>query len=397
MRAVARLAEPEPRAALNDAFAEGQERDEQIAEVHQFRTAAVQRHHVDAERRLQRREAVELVEHHIADRVALQLDDDAHAVAVGFVAQFRDALDALFAHEIGDLFDQRRLVHLIRDFGDDDGFAVLAKLFDRRASAHHDRAAARRIGRADAGAAEDHGAGREIRPRHDLVQRFDFKFGIVDQRQGRIDDLAEIVRRDVRRHADGDAARAVGEQVRKARGQNLRLALGIVVVVLEVDRVFVDVGEQRESGLRKPHLGVTHRGRRIAVDRAEIALPVDEQDAHGKFLRHTYKRIIDRLVAVRMVFTDDVADDARGFAVRLVGRVAVFVHRKQDAPVHRLQPVAGVRQRAAHDHAHRVIEIAALHLVGDGDGLDVGCGSATRRRFDVGHDDKFTLMKTGYR
>ena len=37
-----------------------------------------------------------------------------------------------------------------------------------------------------------------------------------------------------------------------------------------------------------------------------------------------------------------------------------------------LQAVAHVGQRAAHDHAHRVIEIAALHFVEDRDGLDVG-------------------------
>ena len=51
---------------------------------------------------LQRREAAELVQHDVGDRVALELDDDAHAVAVGFVAQVGDALDALLAHELGD-------------------------------------------------------------------------------------------------------------------------------------------------------------------------------------------------------------------------------------------------------------------------------------------------------
>ena len=40
--------------------------------------------------------------------------------------------------------------------------------------------------------------------------------------------------------------------------------------------------------------------------------------------------------------------------------------------MHRLEAVAHIRQRARHDHAHRVIEIAALHLVGDRDGLDIG-------------------------
>ena len=54
--------------------------------------------------------------------------------------------------------------------------------------------------------------------------------GIVDQRDRRVDHLAEIVRRDVGRHADGDAAGAVDQQVREARRQDHRLLLGAVVV-----------------------------------------------------------------------------------------------------------------------------------------------------------------------
>ena len=69
------------------------------------------------------------------------------------------------------------------------------------------------IGGADAVAAEDGGAGREIRPRHVFHQLLHGELGIVDQRAAGIDQLAEIVRRDVGRHADRDAARAVGQQV----------------------------------------------------------------------------------------------------------------------------------------------------------------------------------------
>ena len=64
---------------------------------------------------LQRREAVELVQHHVGHGVALELDHDAIAVAVGFVAQVGDALDLLLAHQLGDALDHRRLVHLIRE------------------------------------------------------------------------------------------------------------------------------------------------------------------------------------------------------------------------------------------------------------------------------------------
>src|SRR5690606_6195866 len=61
--------------------------------------------------------------------------------------------------------------------------------------------------------------------------------------------------------------------------------------------------------------------------------------------------------------TDDVADYASRLLVRLVVVVAELAHRVQHAAVHRLQPVPHVRQRAAHDHAHRVIEVGLPHLV----------------------------------
>jgi len=38
---------------------------------------------------------------------------------------------------------------------------------------------------------------------------------------------------------------------------------------------------------------------------------VDQRHAHGEILRQTHQRVIDRLIAVGMVFTDDVADRAR--------------------------------------------------------------------------------------
>ena len=77
--------------------------------------------------------------------------------------------------------------------------------------------------------------------------------------------------------------------------------------------------------------------RRIAVDRAEIALAVDQRHAHGEILRHAHHRVVNRLVAVRMIFTDHVADDARGFDVLLVRRMPLLVHRVENAAMHGLQ------------------------------------------------------------
>ena len=154
--------------------------------------------------------------------------------------------------------------------------------------------------------------------------------------------------------------------------QHRRFAVAAVVIGLEIDGVLVDVVEQRLRDLGQAGFGVPHGGRRIAVHRAEIALAVDQRHAHGEILRQTHQRVIDRLIAVRMVFTDDVADGARRLVVRLVPLEAVLVHRVENAPMHGLQPVARIRQRPRHDHAHGVIEVGALHLVEDGNGTNIG-------------------------
>ena len=64
-----------------------------------------------------------------------------------------------------------------------------------------------------------------------------------------------------------------------------------------------------------------------------------------------------------MVLTDDVAHDASRFLVGLVVGVAQLVHGVQNAPMHGLKPVAGIRERASDNHAHRVVQIGRAHLI----------------------------------
>ena len=58
---------------------------------------------------------------------------------------------------------------------------------------------------------------------------------------------------------------------------------------------------------------------------------------------------------MRMVFTDDVADDARGLLVGLVPVIAQLAHRMQNAAMDGLQAVAYIGQRTPDDHAHGIV------------------------------------------
>ncbi len=69
-----------------------------------------------------------------------------------------------------------------------------------------------------------------------------------------------------------------------------------------------------------------------------------------------------------MEFTEDFADDFGALARGPVRRQAHLVHAEKYAAMHRLEAIPDIGKGAAHDHAHRVIEVRALHLVFDIDG-----------------------------
>ena len=140
-----------------------------------------------------------------------------------------------------------------------------------------------------------------------------------------------------------------------AAGRTDRLGLAAVVVGPEVDDVLVEAGRHVHRRAGQSRLGVAHR-RRAVVERAEVAVPVDHRQAQGERLRHADQGVVDRRVAVRMQPAHDLADDARALDVPAVGPQAHLRHLEQDAPLHRLQPVAGIRQRPGVDDRVGVLE-----------------------------------------
>ena len=150
MGALAGLEQLELRAAGDHFLAEADERFDEVAQGQRFRAAAADREHVRREAGLRRRVPPQLVEHDLGRGVALQVDDDPNAHAVGFVADVGDALDALVLGRFGDLLDQAGLADLVGDFGKHDRAPVAAAFLDVVARAHHDRAAAGGVGAADA-------------------------------------------------------------------------------------------------------------------------------------------------------------------------------------------------------------------------------------------------------
>ena len=245
--------------------------------------------------------------------------------------------------------------------------------------AHGDRAPAGAVHLLDALLADDHRAHREVRALHALEQRGEQLLTcgvrVLEQPLHAVGDLAEVVRRDVGGHPDRDPGRAVHQQVREAGRQDHRLLRAAVVVVLEVDGVLVDVANHLERQRRHPALGVAHGRGGVVAWRAEVPLPVHQRRPHHPRLREADQGVVDRGVTVGVVLTHDVADDARALREPAVGPVAAVVHGVEHAPVHRLEAVAYVGQRAPDDDRHGVVDVGALHLDLQLDGLDAPAGA----------------------
>ena len=212
--------------------------------------------------------------------------------------------------------------------------------------------------------------------------------------QRRVTELRRVVRRDVCRHADRNAGGAVCEKVREGARQHHRLLPLPVIGRAEVDGVLVDAPQHQLGDRRHARFRVAHGRGVIAVDVAEIALPVHERIADGEILRETYERVVDRLVAVRMEIPHHLADHLGGLLVATGRQEPHLAHRVDDAPMHRLQPVAHVRQRAVHDGGERIGEIALLERRPEIDRDDLAARAVLatfRRNHSFSHDGCLAL------
>ena len=133
-------------------------------------------------------------------------------------------------------------------------------------------------------------------------------------------------------------------------------------------------GGVAEGGHDLVHVAPVDRRVRV-VDRAPVALTVDQRIAVAERLGHQHHGLVAGRIAVRMELAEHVTDRARGFLVLGRGGQAEFGHRVDDASLHGLQTVADVRQRTVEDHVHRIVEVRLFGEIAQRHGFGAGGGS----------------------
>ena len=146
---------------------------------------------------------------------------------------------------------------------------------DIRACAHHYAPLAGQIRLAYAVNAVYRRRSGEVGPLYILHKVCDRAFGVVHAVKRSVNDLSEVVRRDVRRHTDGNADSAVHKQVWEARGKNARFLSRFVKVRIPQNRFLIDIAQHLVAELRHACFGVSVSRGGIAVNGAEVAVAVE--------------------------------------------------------------------------------------------------------------------------
>lgn len=217
--------------------------------------------------------AVELGQHGLGVEAVLHTDDQTHAVlAIRIVIDRGDSGQLLRPDRVLDLRHDLLRSHEVGQLGDDDSLAAGTDVLDGHSGSGAERAATDLVGLAYSVEADDPPAGGQIRAGDEAHELRESGFRIADEVGAGGDDFARIVRGHVRGHADGDARRAVDEQIREGTGQDLGLSERVVVVRHEVDDVFVEPGDHVHRRGRQSSLGVA-RGSGTIVEEPKLPWP----------------------------------------------------------------------------------------------------------------------------
>ena len=186
---------------------------ENLRQVHGLGLAAVDNKHIDRAGILKLGVLVELIEYVLGVRVASVLNDDSHTASARLVTKCSQTLDLLLTVEICDTRNEHRLVYHIGDLGEDDLMLFLVYL---GSCSDVDSAAAGLICLTDTARAVDDSGGGEVGSFDKLHKLVNRALGIVNSVDRTVNNLGEVMRRNVGRHTNRDTDRSVYEKVRES-------------------------------------------------------------------------------------------------------------------------------------------------------------------------------------
>ena len=137
------------------------------------------------------------------------------------------------------------------------------------------------------------------------------------------------------RHSYRNSFRSVDQEVGDLDGEHLGFLLVLIEVGHKIHDIFIQIRKKSLfRDLLETRLSITHRRGAVALYVAEISVTVDQRDLFFEILCHDDQRVIDRTVAVGMIFTHRIADDSRALSEGSVRPDPELMHVIKSSSLH---------------------------------------------------------------
>ena len=149
---------------------------------------------------------VELAYENFRADILFQVQHDPNPVPVGLIPKVLNTLDLLLPNQVSDLFDQFCLVHRVGQLCENNALPVCPLVpLDQGSSTYPDDPFSRPVGIPDPLLPVDDPAGGKIRTGNVLQEIVFVYFRVLDESDQSIHQFTQIVRRNVRCHANRDS------------------------------------------------------------------------------------------------------------------------------------------------------------------------------------------------
>ena len=186
-----------------------------LLKVQDARLTVNQRQHDDTKGALQGGMLVQTVQNNVRNSITLQLNNNLHAVfKAGEVINLGNAFDYAVLSQVSNILYQVSFVDLVGDFGNNDMVLTLVGRHNFSLGANFYYAAAGVISAGNAFLAQNAGTGWEVRAFDSRHQLRNFYIRVINQHNKAVNNLTQIVRRNVGCHTYCDTGTAVNQQSR---------------------------------------------------------------------------------------------------------------------------------------------------------------------------------------
>ena len=189
-----------------------------LLKVQDARLAVNQCQHNDTKGALQGGMLVQTVEDNVRYSITLQLNNNLHAVfKAGEVINLGNAFDYAVLSQVSNILNQVSFINLVGYFGNNDMVLTLVGRHNFSLGTDFYYAAAGVISAGNAFLAQNAGTGWEVRAFDSRHQLRNFHIRVINQHNKAVNNLTQVVRRNVGCHTYCDTGTAVNQQSRDLR------------------------------------------------------------------------------------------------------------------------------------------------------------------------------------